>query len=140
GRGCGRPEREEVRNRAREARQAAELGADQLGRPAPGLRAYELATKGLRTRKQQPERGGVVRGNPPTKGAVMSISAQHNPLYEEFDLEDSRIARWRFEQFSELGFGDEEAWLLAHSEADLHRSRVLVAAGCSLELALKILS
>ena len=70
----------------------------------------------------------------------MSISAQHHPLHEEFDVEKGRVARWRFEQFRALGFGDEEAWLLASSDADLHRSRVLVAAGCSLELALKILS
>jgi hypothetical protein len=78
--------------------------------------------------------------DPPQKGAVMSTSAQHPSFEEEFDLEDSRIASWRFEQFSALGFGDEEAWLLAHSDADLHRSRELVAAGCSLDLALKILS
>jgi hypothetical protein len=69
----------------------------------------------------------------------MSTSAEHYPLHEEFDVEDGRVARWRFEQFSALGFGDEQAWLLADSDADLHRSRSLVAAGCSLDLALRIL-
>jgi hypothetical protein len=67
----------------------------------------------------------------------MTTSEQHPPR-EEIDLEESRVARWRFDQFRWLGFGDEHAWLLVFSDADLHDTRSLVAAGCPLDLALKI--
>jgi hypothetical protein len=70
----------------------------------------------------------------------MATSAEHFPLHEEFDIEDSRVRRWRFDEFSALGFSIEDAWLLADSEADLHRARVLMAAGCPLHLALQILA
>ena len=70
----------------------------------------------------------------------MSAVAGHDPLQEELDVEDRRIAQWRFDQFHSLGFGPVEAALLAASDADLHRARSLVAAGCPLHLALKILS
>jgi hypothetical protein len=69
----------------------------------------------------------------------MSTFAGQYPLHEEFDAEDESVARWRFGQFCSLGFGDEEAWLLAASDVDLHRARSLVAAGCPLYLALRIL-
>ena len=69
----------------------------------------------------------------------MSTFAEPYPLHEEFDVEDASVARWRFGQFCSLGFGDEEAWLLAASDADLHTARSLVAAGCPLHLALRIL-
>jgi len=69
----------------------------------------------------------------------MSAFAEQHPLYAEFEIEDDRVARWRFDQFSSLGFGNEEAWLLAASDADLHRARSLVAAECPLYLALRIL-
>jgi hypothetical protein len=71
------------------------------------------------------------------KGGAMPTpepSAQH----EELELEEGRVARWRFGQFRSLGFEDVEAWLLAASAADLHLTRSLVAAGCPLHLALKI--
>jgi hypothetical protein len=69
----------------------------------------------------------------------MSAFAKQHPLYEEFEVEDDLVIHWRVHQFSLLGFGDEHAWLLAASDADLHRSRSLVAANCPLHLALKIL-
>lgn len=69
----------------------------------------------------------------------MSTFAAQYPFHEEFEVEDGRVGRWRFDQFRSLGFGDEQAWLLAASDADLHRTRSLVAAGCPLHLALKIL-
>ena len=67
----------------------------------------------------------------------MSSFAEQHPLAEE--LEDELITQWRLEQLRSLGFGDEQAWLLAASDADLHRARSLVAAGCPLHLALRIL-
>jgi len=45
----------------------------------------------------------------------------------------------RFDQFQQLGFGEEEAGLLAGSDVDLNRVRSLVAAGCPLMVALQIL-
>jgi len=60
-------------------------------------------------------------------------------LSETSDTEKDRVNRWRQEQFCALGFEPGEALLLAMSEADLHEARALVAAGCTLPLALKIL-
>jgi len=59
--------------------------------------------------------------------------------YEQLESEDVRVARWRLEQFRALGFDTAEALRLTVSEADLQEARALVAAGCSLPLALKIL-
>jgi hypothetical protein len=70
----------------------------------------------------------------------MYTLAGEYPLHEEFEVEDRRVAQWRFDQFHLLGFGDEHASLLAASGADLHRARSLIAAGCPLHLALKILA
>jgi hypothetical protein len=69
----------------------------------------------------------------------MFSPTEPHPLSHEREVEDGRVGRWRFEQFCALGFDAEEALLLAVSEADLHAARALVAAGCSLGLALKIL-
>ena len=69
----------------------------------------------------------------------MSAFADQPLLTEEVEVEDERIARWRFDQFRSLGFGDVEADLLAASKADLNCARSLVAAGCPLYLALRIL-
>lgn len=72
----------------------------------------------------------------------MTTSEQQPPReeidVEEIDVGESRVARCRFDQFRSLGFGDEQAWLLVCSDADLHDTRSLVAAGCPLDLALKI--
>lgn len=53
-------------------------------------------------------------------------------------LEDQRVVRWRFDQFRLLGFGEEDAWMLVDSGADLQLTRTLVADGCPLHLALRI--
>jgi len=69
----------------------------------------------------------------------METSADHQAIFEELAVEDDRVAEWRFQQFSSLGFGYEDAQLLSGSDADLHGARTLVAAGCPLHLALRIL-
>lgn len=53
--------------------------------------------------------------------------------------EDERVFSWRSEQFHRLGFSAEMSCLLAGSDADLGRARLLASAGCPLELALQIL-
>lgn len=45
---------------------------------------------------------------------------------------------WRFDQFRLLGYGDDDAWLLVDSGADLQLTRSLIGAGCPLHLALRI--
>ena len=69
----------------------------------------------------------------------MATSAGHQLLTEELEIEDRRVAHWRFDQFSLLGFHEDDAWLLSASDADLGRARSLAAAGCPLDLALRIL-
>jgi hypothetical protein len=56
----------------------------------------------------------------------------------EISPEDARVMSWRLEQFLRLGFGEEEAWMLVDSGADLQLTRSLVGAGCPLHLALRI--
>jgi len=68
----------------------------------------------------------------------MSTSAEQYPSPEELSLGDRRVIDWRFEQFRSLGFGDEDAWLLEGSGADVHFVRSLVDAGCPTHLALRI--
>jgi hypothetical protein len=61
---------------------------------------------------------------------------------EQLDLiltEEELVSLWRFDQFLTLGFGEEEACLLAESDADLNRARSLVAVRCPLPVALQIL-
>jgi hypothetical protein len=53
--------------------------------------------------------------------------------------EEAKITSWRFEQFQELGFDNEDALLLALSKTDLQSARTLMAAGCSVGLAMRIL-
>ena len=65
-------------------------------------------------------------------------TAEQQPPYEEPSYEDRRIADWRFDQFRLLGFGEEDAWLLEGSGADLQTVRTLVGAGCPLHLAVRI--
>lgn len=65
-------------------------------------------------------------------------AAEHPPAPHELSLEDQRVVGWRFDQFRLLGFGEEDAWLLVDSGADLQLARSLVGAGCPLHLALRI--
>jgi hypothetical protein len=54
--------------------------------------------------------------------------------------EDRDIVLWRVDQFRQLGFGDDEVWELALSDADLGAARRLGSAGCPNELAFQILA
>jgi IS5 family transposase len=49
-----------------------------------------------------------------------------------------RIRHWRRERFMELGFSHADANALAKSDADLHLTRDLLAAGCAPETAFRI--
>jgi hypothetical protein len=55
------------------------------------------------------------------------------------DDEDGAVYRWREEQFRKLGFSRSKAAELAVSFADLGQARRLIASGCALGLALRIL-
>jgi hypothetical protein len=55
------------------------------------------------------------------------------------DPEEANIVNWRFAQFRGLGFNNEDALLLAFSPTDLQSARTLMAAGCSVGLAMRIL-
>jgi hypothetical protein len=65
-------------------------------------------------------------------------AAEHPSQAFEPSLEDQRVVSWRFDQFRLLGFGEEDAWMLVDSGADLQLTRSLVGAGCPLHLALRI--
>jgi hypothetical protein len=72
----------------------------------------------------------------------MSASIEQYEQYEsedELEVEETRVARWRFDQFRALGFDNDQAFLLALSPADLQSARTLIAEGCSVGLALRIL-
>ncbi len=69
----------------------------------------------------------------------MSTFAESLPLAEEAEVEETRVARWRFDQFRALGFDAEDAFTLTVSRVDLQAARTLVEVGCSLPLALRIL-
>jgi hypothetical protein len=59
---------------------------------------------------------------------------------EALDSEEQLVLRWRREQFGRLGFDPIDSRLLAESEADLGQARRLCRAGCSLDLAFRILA
>ena len=65
-------------------------------------------------------------------------AAEFSKEQVEVSPEDQRVVRWRFDQFRLLGFGEEDAWMLVDSGADLQLTRTLVASGCPLHLALRI--
>ena len=69
----------------------------------------------------------------------MSTHVEDLPLVEETEPEESRVARWRFDQFRALGFEVADAFLLAASRVDLQVARTLADTGCSPALALRIL-
>ena len=68
----------------------------------------------------------------------MTASAPH-PTTDLAVVEDELVFTWRFDQFRQLGFVEEEAGLLAGFDVDLNRARSLVAAGCPLMVAVRIL-
>jgi hypothetical protein len=65
-------------------------------------------------------------------------AAEFSQEHVEVSPEDQRVTRWRFDQFRLLGFGEEDAWMLVDSGADLQLARTLVGSGCPLHLALRI--
>jgi hypothetical protein len=69
----------------------------------------------------------------------MSTYTEQLPDVAEREPEESRVARWRFDQFRALGYHRDDAFLLAVSRVDLHAARTLVANGCPRDLALEIL-
>jgi hypothetical protein len=52
--------------------------------------------------------------------------------------ETLRVARWRSERFQALGFDESHADLLALAEADWHQVAGMIAQGCPLPVAEKI--
>jgi hypothetical protein len=67
--------------------------------------------------------------------AADQVAQEVGTLQEERE----EVRRWRLEQFVLLGFTDEQAMLLARSEADLSQARYLRSSGCSRTLAVSIL-
>jgi len=65
-------------------------------------------------------------------------TAEQDPQREGLSPEDRRVIEWRYDQLRALGFGEEDAWLLAGASADLHLVRTLVGAGCPQHLVLGI--
>lgn len=53
--------------------------------------------------------------------------------------EEINVFLWRTERFKEMGFPEEEAELLAVSDADVAVAKRMLTQGCPLELALQIL-
>jgi hypothetical protein len=49
------------------------------------------------------------------------------------------VRRWRFEQFIELGFTETDSATLAEAHVDLSLARRMMAAGCPVEIASRIL-
>jgi hypothetical protein len=68
--------------------------------------------------------------------ATTPTMSQASPLRGD---EKDEVYLWRQGQFRQLGFSQVEAAELALSRADLGHARALVGAGCSPELALRIL-
>lgn len=52
--------------------------------------------------------------------------------------ESARVEAWRIDQCLRLGFSVEMSWSIALSDADLNQLRVLIAAGCPLSTAARI--
>jgi hypothetical protein len=55
------------------------------------------------------------------------------------DQERMIVRRWRFEQFIELGFTETDSATLAEAHVDLSLARRMMAAGCPVEIASRIL-
>lgn len=61
---------------------------------------------------------------------------------ERIDVEAEErmiVRRWRFEQFIELGFTETDSATLAEAQVDLSLVRRMMAAGCPVEIAFRIL-
>lgn len=69
----------------------------------------------------------------------MATITESIQIEQPVSAEDTRVFHWRIDQFTKLGFSEEMAWILADSDAELSRSRALVAAGCPLDLVARIM-
>jgi hypothetical protein len=59
---------------------------------------------------------------------------------ERIDAEERMIVRrWRFEQFIAMGFTETDSANLAEAHVDLSLARRMMAAGCPVEIASRIL-
>jgi hypothetical protein len=95
----------------------------------------------LRAPAQRPRNEALRSVNKLTEAAFVTASvsaAEHPPQAYDLSVEDQRVVGWRFEQFRQLGYSDEDAWMLVDSGADLQLTRSLIGAGCPLHLALRI--
>lgn len=54
--------------------------------------------------------------------------------------EEVKVTRWRAERFQSLGFREADAELLALSDVDWHEAAVLIANGCPVYIALRLLT
>lgn len=54
-------------------------------------------------------------------------------------LHETKVLDWRNDMFSDMGFDDVMAGLLAHSSVDTHMMRSLLLNGCPHETAVRIL-
>lgn len=70
----------------------------------------------------------------------MNARKVEEPLKSARRMRDERlrIRHWRRDQFMELGFSVSDASRLAKSDADLHETRSLIAAGCTHATAFRI--
>jgi hypothetical protein len=59
---------------------------------------------------------------------------------DALESEEQVVLRWRREQFTRMGFDAVDSRLLAESPADLGQARRLRSAGCSTDLAFRILA
>ena len=70
----------------------------------------------------------------------MSLDEQRIPVTEPPRSEAALVNDWRFERFFRIGFTPTQAQRLADSRACYHQAEELAAAGCQLELVLRIIS
>ena len=74
--------------------------------------------------------------------AIISLVETEGPPEDEHEAASEAaeaLRRWRFEQLAALGFSYAESALLADGPVDLGYTRRLIASGCPLETALRIL-
>jgi hypothetical protein len=83
---------------------------------------------------------GLGRQAPPEHHRDVDARNVKKPLKSDTRTRDERlhIRRWRRDQFMEIGFSASDAATLAKSDADLHETRRLLAAGCTHATAFRI--
>jgi hypothetical protein len=70
----------------------------------------------------------------------MGEAEESGEANERIDAQERMIVRrWRFEQFIEMGFTETDSATLAEAHVDLSLARRMMAAGCPVEIASRIL-